>query len=213
MRRFRIYVDTSVIGGCFDPEFAEWSRLLVEDFRRRRLAPVLSDIVAAEIAPAPSWVRALHDELLAIPATQLMVTQDVIDLARAYRDERVLRERSWEDMLHVALASIARVDALAPERGGARALGGHRRRLVLRLGVADLRPGRRGPVAFDKPVWPTSILGNGPPCQGSLGVPGRRVWVSEWDHLRRVDGESNVSGGAGCQGWASPPWSGAVGCG
>lgn len=50
--------------------------------------------------------------LLALPATQLMVTQDVIDLARAYRDQRVLRERSWEDMLHVALASIARVDAL-----------------------------------------------------------------------------------------------------
>ncbi len=112
MRPFRIYVDTSVIGGCFDSEFAEWSRLLFEDFRSGRLAPVLSDVVAMEIAPAPPWIRAIHDELLALPATQLMLTQDVIDLARAYRDQRVLRERSWEDMLHVALASIARVDAL-----------------------------------------------------------------------------------------------------
>jgi len=112
MRRFRVYVDTSVIGGCFDPEFAEWSRLLVEDFRSGRLATVLSDVVATEIAPAPPRVRALHDELLALPASQLFVTQVVIDLARAYRDERVLRERSWEDMLHVALASHARVDVL-----------------------------------------------------------------------------------------------------
>jgi hypothetical protein len=25
MERFRIYVDTSVLGGCFDPEFVTWS--------------------------------------------------------------------------------------------------------------------------------------------------------------------------------------------
>lgn len=28
MKRLRIYIDTSVIGGCFDPEFSEWSNSL-----------------------------------------------------------------------------------------------------------------------------------------------------------------------------------------
>jgi hypothetical protein len=29
----RIYIDTSVIGGCFDIEFKEWSNLLFEEPR------------------------------------------------------------------------------------------------------------------------------------------------------------------------------------
>ena len=32
MHRQRIYIDTSVIGGCFDDEFAEWSNKLFEEF-------------------------------------------------------------------------------------------------------------------------------------------------------------------------------------
>ena len=30
----KIYVDTSGFGGCFDPEFEEWSNKLVEKFVR-----------------------------------------------------------------------------------------------------------------------------------------------------------------------------------
>ena len=30
--RSLIYIDTSVIGGCFDEEFAEWSNILFEEF-------------------------------------------------------------------------------------------------------------------------------------------------------------------------------------
>ena len=28
----RVYIDTSVIGGCFDDEFAFWSKKLFEEF-------------------------------------------------------------------------------------------------------------------------------------------------------------------------------------
>ena len=64
MARLRIYVDTSVIGGCFDVEFVTWSDALIRDFRAKRLVPVLSDVTAAEIAAAPVAVRVLHQELL-----------------------------------------------------------------------------------------------------------------------------------------------------
>ena len=33
MKIQRVYIDTSVIGGCFDGEFAPWSNSLMKDFR------------------------------------------------------------------------------------------------------------------------------------------------------------------------------------
>ena len=63
MARLRIYVDTSVIGGCFDVEFVTWSDALMRDFRAKRLVPVLSDVTAVEIAAAPGAVRTLHRDV------------------------------------------------------------------------------------------------------------------------------------------------------
>ena len=40
----RVYIDTSVIGGCFDQEFAEWSNRLFKDFKQGRRIAVISDI-------------------------------------------------------------------------------------------------------------------------------------------------------------------------
>lgn len=60
MKKIHIYVDTSVIGGCFDVEFKQWSDVLMEDFRQQRYVAVLSDVTAAEIAPAPEFVRTLY---------------------------------------------------------------------------------------------------------------------------------------------------------
>jgi len=66
MKKLRIYVDTSVIGGCYDPEFKAWSNGLIEDFRMGTYLLVLSDVTAAEIERAPEPVRELHRELLSI---------------------------------------------------------------------------------------------------------------------------------------------------
>ena len=67
MKKLRIYVDTSVIGGCFDPEFKLWSEALVEDFREGRYTAVMSDVTATEVAPAPEFVKSRHQELLGLP--------------------------------------------------------------------------------------------------------------------------------------------------
>jgi hypothetical protein len=32
-KKLKIYLDTSVIGGCYDEEFSEWSNLLFEEFK------------------------------------------------------------------------------------------------------------------------------------------------------------------------------------
>ena len=112
MKKLRIYVDTSVIGGCFDPEFKIWSEALIEDFRQSRYIPVLSNVTAAEIEPSPSGVRELYQELLFLPAEEVSVTDDAVSLVESYVAHSILGFRFYNDMLHIALASIAEVDVL-----------------------------------------------------------------------------------------------------
>jgi len=111
MKKPRIYVDTSVIGGCFDPEFELWSNGLVEDFRQGRFALVLSDVTATEIEPAPRVVRELHSELLSI-AEILTVTEEASVVLAAYEEHKVLGPHFRNDMLHIALATVGAVDVL-----------------------------------------------------------------------------------------------------
>jgi len=108
----RIYIDTSVLGGCFDVEFAEWSNGLIGDFRAGRLVPVLSDMTAAEVVDAPPQVRELHQEMLVLAGTVLVITPQVVDLVTAYEARKILAAKYVADMRHIALATIAAVDAL-----------------------------------------------------------------------------------------------------
>jgi hypothetical protein len=79
MKKLRIYVDTSVIGGCFDQDFCVWSKGLIEDFQAQRFNLVLSDVTSAEIERAPAQVRELYTELIAF-AEILPVTDETLDL-------------------------------------------------------------------------------------------------------------------------------------
>jgi len=111
MKKLRIYVDTSVIGGCFDPEFEFWSNGLMRDFREGRFGIVLSDITATEVKPAPGAVRKLHTELLSI-AEVLPITEEAVAVLASYEKHGVLGPRFRNDMLHIALATVAEVDVL-----------------------------------------------------------------------------------------------------
>ena len=112
MKKLRIYVDTSVIGGCFDPEFKLWSEALVADFREGRYTAVMSDVTATEVAPAPEFVKALHQELLGLPPELVRVDADAVSLVQCYIERSVLGKRFLNDMLHIALATTAEVDVL-----------------------------------------------------------------------------------------------------
>jgi hypothetical protein len=111
MKKPRIYVDTSVIGGCLDPEFQTWSNGLIEDFRRGSFHLMLSDVTAAEIERAPEPVRELHRELLSVGGI-LAVTEEVLNVLAAYESHGVLGPRFRNDMLHIALATVAEVAVL-----------------------------------------------------------------------------------------------------
>lgn len=83
MRAQRIYLDTSVIGGCFDPEFAPWSLGLMKDFRLGAYLPVVSEVVAAEVADAPEPVRRQYAEVLALGSEVLTASEAVLALAES----------------------------------------------------------------------------------------------------------------------------------
>ena len=112
MKILRVHVDTSVLGGCFDAEFEVWSKGLLEDFRLRRFRPVLSEVTAAEVMPAPEPVRDVYAELLDLGAEVLPVTAEALNLRKEYLERGVLGSRFENDMLHIALATIGEVDVL-----------------------------------------------------------------------------------------------------
>lgn len=80
MKVTRIYLDTSVLGRCFDDEFSSWSNGLIEDIRRGLFRAVLSDLTEAEVLQAPPDVRDLHAELLAGGAELLAATEETLAL-------------------------------------------------------------------------------------------------------------------------------------
>ena len=112
MKAQRVYIDTSVLGGCFDPEFARWSNALIEDFRTGRLKPVISEVITAEVTDAPPAIRELLVDLLTLAPETLVVTPEVLALADAYQEHGILTPKFYADGLHIALATIAEVDIL-----------------------------------------------------------------------------------------------------
>lgn len=112
MKKQRVYIDTSVIGGCLDEAFAPWSNGLMEDFRAGNLSPVLSEIVAAEIDPAPEAVRECYSRLLRLDPEILALSDEVRALAVAYQAQQIVPSKFSNDLLHIALATIGDVDIL-----------------------------------------------------------------------------------------------------
>jgi hypothetical protein len=108
----RIYLDTSVLGGCYDAEFAPWSNGLLKDFGLGTFVPVVSDVVATEIKQAPELVREVYAELIASGAEILAVTPEALRLADVYQERKILTPKFYDDGLHIALASLAAVDVL-----------------------------------------------------------------------------------------------------
>jgi len=113
MKAQRIYVDTSVIGGCHDEEFEPWSRGLMDDFRGSVFRSVVSKIVTLEIQEAPAPVQQTYAELLRLDPDVLEVSDEEALLAGQYLERGILSENYYDDAQHIALATVANVDVLA----------------------------------------------------------------------------------------------------
>lgn len=110
MKKLRIYLDTSVFGGCFDDEFAEESKALFEQIKNGEFKLVISGTTLREIEKAPEYVQRILADL-PVDNVELIDYSDAIAILRdEYIKTGVVGKSSKADAEHIASASVAGVD-------------------------------------------------------------------------------------------------------
>jgi len=110
MKRFRVYADTSVYGGCFDEEFAKESIAFFDAVRSARFKLVVSPTVLAELRRAPERVRRVLSDLPEEMLEMVVDAEEVRSLREGYMEAGVLGTQHQGDAEHIAFASVAEVD-------------------------------------------------------------------------------------------------------
>jgi hypothetical protein len=110
LHRQSIYVDTSVIGGCRDPDFAKESLALLEMARFGRVVLLLSDLLFQELEDAPPAVVQIVADLPPDAYELIDVTPEAEALRDQYVAARIVSPSYEDDALHVAIATVHRAD-------------------------------------------------------------------------------------------------------
>jgi len=109
----KIYIDTSVIGGCFDPEFSEWSNKLINEIRKGKIIAAVSDLTLQELDNAPTQVKHILKTIPPGHIEMIELDDEVKLLAKRYIQEGAVSSKHIVDAQHIAMATIHRVDFLA----------------------------------------------------------------------------------------------------
>ena len=93
MKPLSLYIDTSVIGGYFDPEFTISTRELWRQMEKGQYRFYASSISVGEVARAPDEVRTLMANTFADPDSILPLTSEAAVLAAHYMVAKVVPTR------------------------------------------------------------------------------------------------------------------------
>ena len=108
----RFYFDTSVFGGLFDVEFEEETALLFEKVNLGQIKCVYSNLTEFELTNSPEKVRNYFENIKDELKEKIFVTPEGLRLAQTYVDEKVVGETSLDDCIHIATATLNKVDML-----------------------------------------------------------------------------------------------------
>jgi len=108
----RIYIDTSVLGGLFDAEFAVDTKHFFDKVENGDIKIVYSEITDDELESAPAKVRNYLKQLTSRQKEFVEITPEAVNLADTYIRDKVVGKASRADCLHIALATIHKVDIL-----------------------------------------------------------------------------------------------------
>lgn len=111
MKKLKIYLDTSVIGGSFDDGFKEHSIRLIKNLKKETIVGVISEITIRELENAPDFVKKdfeTYEDKLELVA----ITEEIKELAESYIKDKIITEKYYEDALHIACATVYQVDLL-----------------------------------------------------------------------------------------------------
>lgn len=112
MRKLRVYIDTSVIGGCFDDEFMEWSTRLFDEFIEGKKIALISDLCLEELSEAPKFVRTVIDKIPPNYINLVYKSEESTFLANEYIRNGAITPKSSDDALHIAIATTSNADLL-----------------------------------------------------------------------------------------------------
>ena len=113
MKRQRIYIDTSIVGGFFDTEFEKETKLLFQRLESGEVVFVISEVLTGELENAPEKVKILLNNYRDECFEKVQLTDEARQLADKYIAENVVGKTSYDDCCHIALATIHKVDVLA----------------------------------------------------------------------------------------------------
>jgi predicted nucleic acid-binding protein len=111
-RRLTLYVDTSVIGGYFDIEFAEATQSLFDNLENSQYNIMFSSVTEDELINAPKQVGEFLNSIPEELKMRVELTEEAVNLADTYIAEKVVGKTSREDCFHIALATIHKADIL-----------------------------------------------------------------------------------------------------
>ncbi|MBI5917344.1 MAG: PIN domain protein [Bacteroidetes bacterium] len=109
----RIYIDTSVIGGVYDEEFELHSKMLLDEFKTGIKTAVVSDVTFLELVNAPERVQEVLRSIPDVYKENIALTEEAKELAHKYINAGAVTMKFYEDALHIAIATVSRVDILA----------------------------------------------------------------------------------------------------
>ena len=108
----KYYIDTSVFGGIYDVEFEEFSKKLFQKILDEGIIILFSGLTENELRNAPEKVKEYIKNLTKENIEFLEITKESYELANKYIEEKVVGETSYDDCVHIALATINRADVL-----------------------------------------------------------------------------------------------------
>ncbi len=112
MKQLHIYLDTSVLGGCFDDEFSHASCKLFDEIRNGKFIPVISTITIRELDRAPTRVQELTKDIQDKGLQIVKRSIEIISLRDAYLEAGVVSSASLADAEHIATATVANADLI-----------------------------------------------------------------------------------------------------
>jgi predicted nucleic acid-binding protein len=108
----RFYFDTSVFGGVYDTEFDTASVRLFDKVKSGDITCIYSELTVGELENAPLRIREFLRSLPEQHTEYILITDETLTLARHYLSEKVVGKTSFDDCLHIAMATVHKADLL-----------------------------------------------------------------------------------------------------
>ena len=112
LKIYKAYIDTNVIGGCFDKEFSILSNKLIDSFYKNKISLYISNLTEVEILNAPIKIKKFFFEILNNGIQVLNENNESLSLANLYISEKILSKNYLDDARHIAIATVSDLDLI-----------------------------------------------------------------------------------------------------